>query len=73
MGNQTSSGSSESGEAPVKAPVEEEVEEEHEEDTMKVPSVVVLDNEDGDTLETLNVDLPQGIKLTGGVKLRDAG
>ena len=40
---------------------------------MKVPSVVVLDNEDGDTLETLNVDLPQGIKLTGGVKLRDAG
>lgn len=73
MGNQTSSESSESSEAPVEAPVEEEVEEEHEEDTMKVPSVVVLDNEDGDTLETLNVDLPQGIKLTGGVKLRDAG
>lgn len=74
MGNQTSSGSS--IEAPVKAPVEEEVEEveeKDEEDTMKVPSVAVLDNEDGDTLETLNVDLPQGIKLTGGVKLRDAG
>ncbi len=75
MGNQPSTSEAPVEEAPP-APVgkgEIDEEEEQYEDTMKVPAVAVLDNEDGDTLESLNVALPQGIKLTGGVKLRDAG
>jgi len=40
---------------------------------MKIPHVVVLKNSEGDSLSTLNTGLPQGIKITGGAKLRDAG
>jgi len=41
--------------------------------TMKIPHVDILENEEGDSLSTLNVNLHQGIIITGGVKLRDAG
>jgi len=40
---------------------------------MKIPHVVVLKNSEGDSLSMLNTGLPQGIKITGGAKLRDAG
>jgi Subtilisin-like serine proteases len=42
-------------------------------DSMKIPAVKVLANVEGDSIDTLNVSLPEGIKITGGVKLRDAG
>mmetsp|Transcript_25744 Transcript_25744/g.37754 ORF Transcript_25744/g.37754 Transcript_25744/m.37754 type:complete len:365 (+) Transcript_25744:294-1388(+) len=42
-------------------------------DSMKTPFVEVLESREGDSLSTLNADIPQGIKITGGIKLRDAG
>lgn len=41
--------------------------------SMKIPYVEILKSDKGDSLSTLNSDLPQGIKITGGAKLRDAG
>lgn len=39
----------------------------------KIPAVTILEQQEGDTVESLNVSLPEGIKITGGVKLRDQG
>lgn len=42
-------------------------------DHVKIPAFTLLDENEGDSVSSQNVDLPQGIKITGGVKLRDAG
>mmetsp|Transcript_6557 Transcript_6557/g.12358 ORF Transcript_6557/g.12358 Transcript_6557/m.12358 type:complete len:366 (+) Transcript_6557:137-1234(+) len=41
--------------------------------SFQVPKSKVLANIEGDSIDTLNVNLPEGIRMTGGVKLRDDG
>jgi major intracellular serine protease len=58
---------------PSKPETKKKTDNEKSSDSIKIPAVKVLSAVQGDSIDTLNVSLPEGIKITGGVKLRDAG